>query len=114
MTNCQWCGEPHSADRLCERAQRGMTRRSFCFLFSAGVGAAALGVLPLPSAPTAVPLTLEFDYGSGWVVLSEELLKDSQIDMEKLFARGVADHMTNTISGYWDLIPKPGTLTFKV
>ena len=39
---CQWCGELHGADQLCQRAQRGMTRRSFCFLFGAGVAGLAL------------------------------------------------------------------------
>lgn len=39
---CRWCGDDHPADRLCEKAERGMTRRSFCFLFGAG-----LAVLPV-------------------------------------------------------------------
>jgi hypothetical protein len=40
---CRWCGEAHDVDRLCQRAQRGMTRRSFCFLFGAGVAAGLSG-----------------------------------------------------------------------
>lgn len=44
--NCHWCGEKHDTDQLCQRAQRGMTRRSFCFLFGAGIAGAML-----PSAP---------------------------------------------------------------
>lgn len=39
---CEWCGEEHGVDRLCHRAQRGMTRRSFCFLFGAGIIGAAV------------------------------------------------------------------------
>ena len=43
---CQWCDERHGADQLCQRAQRGMTRRSFCFLFGAGLAGAALATKP--------------------------------------------------------------------
>ncbi len=39
---CHWCGDEHRSDQLCQRAQRGMTRRSFCFLFGAGVAGAML------------------------------------------------------------------------
>lgn len=46
MSRCQWCGDTHAIDRLCQRAQRGMTRRSFCFLFGVGLAAAAV---PLPA-----------------------------------------------------------------
>jgi hypothetical protein len=42
MTTCQWCGDRHGADQLCAKAQRGMTRRSFCFLFGAGIAGVAL------------------------------------------------------------------------
>jgi hypothetical protein len=42
---CRWCGEAHGVDRLCQRAQRGMmTRRSFCFLFGAGLAATTAGL----------------------------------------------------------------------
>lgn len=40
---CNWCGDQHGADQLCQRAQLGMTRRSFCFLFGAGIVGATLG-----------------------------------------------------------------------
>src|SRR5687768_556440 len=43
MTRCQWCGDNHDVDKLCQKAQTGMTRRSFCFLFGAGIVGAALG-----------------------------------------------------------------------
>jgi len=49
---CSWCGEPHASDHLCQRATRGVTRRSFCFLFGAGIAAA---VLPLPTWAEATP-----------------------------------------------------------
>ena len=39
---CPWCGDRHGVDQLCQRAQRGMTRRSFCFLFGAGVAGAVV------------------------------------------------------------------------
>lgn len=39
---CHWCGDEHGVDQLCQRAQRGMTRRSFCFLFGAGIVGYAL------------------------------------------------------------------------
>lgn len=42
MPACSWCGDRHTNDRLCQRAQRGLTRRSFCFLFGAGVTGLAL------------------------------------------------------------------------
>ena len=42
MNTCNWCGDTHRSDQLCQRAQRGMTRRSFCFLFGAGIAGAAL------------------------------------------------------------------------
>ena len=47
MTLCQWCGDDHPIDKLCGRAQKGMTRRAFCFLFGAGAAAA----LALPKIP---------------------------------------------------------------
>lgn len=52
MTNCQWCGDEHGVDQLCQRAKRGMTRRSFCFLFGAGIAATALlgSAAPTPSS----------------------------------------------------------------
>ena len=49
MKSCPWCGERHASDRLC---QRGLTRRSFCFLFGAGIAAAAL---PGRAGPVALP-----------------------------------------------------------
>lgn len=62
MTLCPWCGDQHPADKLCSRAQRGMTRRAFCFLFGAGT-AAALALPKLPSfeqpwlgPPTGAPI----------------------------------------------------------
>jgi hypothetical protein len=82
---CRWCGEAHDVDRLCQRAQRGMTRRSFCFLFSAGVAAATASGLsgfwdraddPLfnvvPAGPTLylytdAKRTASYFYGSAWL-----------------------------------------------
>ncbi|MGE3845136.1 MAG: hypothetical protein AB7I50_26550, partial [Vicinamibacterales bacterium] len=46
---CPWCGDTHRTDQLCQRAQHGMTRRSFCFLFGAGVAGAVLLREPAPS-----------------------------------------------------------------
>lgn len=42
MNTCHWCGDQHGLTALCQRAQRGLTRRSFCFLFGAGVAGAML------------------------------------------------------------------------
>jgi len=42
MNTCQWCGDTHPADRLCQRASKTLTRRSFCFLFGAGIIGTAL------------------------------------------------------------------------
>ena len=50
---CRWCGDTHRSDQLCQRAERGMTRRSFCFLFGAGIAAALL---------PAQQLTLEVEW----------------------------------------------------
>lgn len=51
MNTCHWCGDRHGADQLCQRAKRGMTRRSFCFLFGAGIAGLAL---PAPPDPVVV------------------------------------------------------------
>jgi hypothetical protein len=60
MTTCRWCGGAHTVDQLCARAQRGMTRRSFCFLFGAGVTALTIpSLVPLPSPPG--PLAVGMD-----------------------------------------------------
>ena len=52
MTNCDWCGDTHDPTDLCQRAQRAVTRRSFCFLFGAGiVGAIAARAIQWPFDP---------------------------------------------------------------
>lgn len=65
---CGWCGERHPVDRLC---RRGMTRRSFCFLFGTGMVATALGVRPSPSPDVE------------WVWVTEEFVEDAAIDLSK-------------------------------
>lgn len=51
---CQWCGDVHEIDRLCARAQHGMTRRSFLFMAGAGLAAAAMPTLPNVERPFSV------------------------------------------------------------
>ena len=46
MAECYWCGDQHARDQLCQRAQRGLTRRSFCFLFGAGSAAVVTSGTP--------------------------------------------------------------------
>lgn len=58
MTRCRWCGDAHLVDRLCGQAQRGMTRRSFCFLVGGALAAAAL---PLKLAPVVPPYAVPPD-----------------------------------------------------
>lgn len=54
MTTCQWCGDTHRSDQLC---RRGMTRRSFCFLFGAGVAGLALAkAAPLYQFTAVTPM----------------------------------------------------------
>lgn len=49
---CSWCGDHHGVDRLCQRAQRGVTRRSFFGILSAGAaGAVIASVIPWTSQP---------------------------------------------------------------
>lgn len=51
VTLCPWCGDTHSPDRICQRAQRGTTRRSFCFLFGAGIAATYLPIVEIYRRP---------------------------------------------------------------
>src|SRR5262245_25319546 len=46
---CDWCGHPHPLAALCTKRplSRGVTRRSFIALFSAGI----VGALAAPSLP---------------------------------------------------------------
>jgi hypothetical protein len=53
---CEWCGERHAKEALCEKVKRkGMTRRSFLFL--GGVGLAAVTLMPdtLIHTPEQIP-----------------------------------------------------------
>lgn len=52
MNVCSWCGDTHGPTQLCQRAQRSLTRRSFCFLFGAGFVAALTPSLPCGIIPT--------------------------------------------------------------
>lgn len=52
MKTCHWCGDIHGPTQLCHRAQRGLTRRSFGFLFAAGFwGATAAHAIHWPFDP---------------------------------------------------------------
>ena len=61
-----------------------MTRRSFCFLFGAGLAATALGIRPSELSYTSVDLSTN---AGRFVHVSEELLRDCTIDIESLFHR---------------------------
>jgi hypothetical protein len=63
MNTCQWCGDRHGVDQLCQRAQRGMTRRSFCFLFGAGVAGAMLPTVEQPTMFMGRPIKFVDDLG---------------------------------------------------
>lgn len=89
MDVCRWCGEPHDTTRLCQKAQRGLTRRSFCFLFGAGVASVATGGLgsitpatnPILTSATLIEL---HKYAVHYVKISVELLRDSMIRAEEI------------------------------
>jgi len=99
--SCQWCGESHGADRLCQRAQRGMTRRAFCFLFGTGVGAAALGIAPEPKREQ---LVLDaYTYGSRTIRVSQELLADADALRHGQYFYGPAWLQTDA-SGVWSAV----------
>jgi len=71
MAACPWCGELHDGDQLCQRASRGLTRRSFCFLFGVGVGAMALGISPATESPglSLRPLPIDPSLFADWLEL---------------------------------------------
>lgn len=60
---CHWCGERHGVDQLCQRAQRGMTRRSFGFLFGAGLAASMMAIRGVEgvATPDTMATSLSFD-----------------------------------------------------
>jgi hypothetical protein len=80
---CPWCGVAHAADRLCQQAQRDMTRRSFCFLVGAGLAAAVVGIQPSVSY-ASVDLTT---HAPRVVSLSDELLRDCAVNLEDVLFR---------------------------
>jgi hypothetical protein len=100
---CEWCGECHAIDRLCQRAQRGMTRRSFCFLFGAGIAAASVGVGPSVDTLSYHTVDPHARPGFGLIHLSLELIEDAQIDLETLgFNRFLVDGKLHRLTGYWE------------
>jgi hypothetical protein len=56
---CPWCHDRHDLTALCQRAQRGMSRRSFLFLTATGVAGALLA--PAPAWPFQ-------EYGASFTV----------------------------------------------
>lgn len=76
---CDWCGDTHGSTSLCQRAQREMTRRSFCFLF--GVGIAGLTVTP--SLPQVGKLQMTF---VGQILLLNGELADLYLPTERAIA----------------------------
>ena len=73
---CEWCGDTHRSDQLCQRAQRGMTRRSFCFLFGAGV--AGLALAPQVHTFTEGVLTVPNDWASK-VAVTESIYSNATL-----------------------------------
>lgn len=90
MDVCRWCGEPHDTKRLCQQTQRGLTRRSFCFLFGAGVASVATGGLRTLATPakgwviSADQLVLDAYRVPVMIHMSEELLRDSMIRAQEI------------------------------
>ena len=97
---CEWCGDDHPVDRLCQRAQRGMTRRSFLWLFGAGVATGLVGGLPTGAIrlPNSAPLGLR-NASPDWalklmsavdvpfvrdVTVPRELMEDAPADLVTL------------------------------
>lgn len=94
MTVCNWCGDRHSIDQLCQRAQRGMTRRSFCFLFGAGIVGA---MLPAPEQSWT-----RRDV-ARWLRISDELLEESAIPFDQYVALGLRElNPPIRVTGYFD------------
>lgn len=74
MTTCQWCGDRHGVDQLCQRAQRGMTRRSFCFMFGAGVaGAMVAAAAPVEGWYVDAAGRLHVEQANQWTVITDSL-----------------------------------------
>lgn len=72
-----------------------MTRRAFCFLFGAGVGAAALGIVPTLQVRPLI------NYGHK-IIISRELLEDAAIDVSKWTLEGYRPDLHEyTFTGQW-------------
>lgn len=97
MNICRWCGDDHGVDKLCQRAQRGMTRRSFFGLL--GAGAAGLVLAPELSfvpPPAALPTLMPIPLGPSTVV-ARKLYRSSGNGVYKLIAV-IADNSTATFT----------------
>ena len=73
---CDWCGDTHRSDPLCQRAQRGMTRRSFCFLFGAGLAAAAISTTAAPVDHWYLDADgrLHVEQANEWIVIEDSII----------------------------------------
>jgi hypothetical protein len=103
-TTCSCCGDRHGVDQLCARAQRGMTRRSFCFLFGAGVAGLAIAgpVVAQASWPPTPSMTIAID----GVDISHYVLSIGNVDISDALREvdyfvGMKKKEPITISGYF-------------
>jgi hypothetical protein len=99
---CQWCGDEHDVGKLCQRAQRGMTRRTFCFLFGTGVGALSLGFVPsLPTPKTVARLTGE-DVARMLLAPADMIMTQTSVvfkfDFDDLVPKPISEKLS---SGFW-------------
>lgn len=97
---CKWCGDEHGVEQLCQRAQRGMTRRSFLFLTAAGVAGTIIAptlaetlqfthtVYPPPSG---VNVNLGQMVAETWNRIIGDSPGDNLFVEKKLFAKLFAD-----------------------
>lgn len=83
---CQWCGDRHGVDQLCAKAQRGMTRRSFCFLFGAGIA----GLTLAGQAPTYkfTGWTFAGETRPRYVSAGVDLAKGADVTAVRIYAGG--------------------------
>jgi hypothetical protein len=96
--SCDWCGDAHGPERLCGRAHKALTRRSFCFLFGAGMVGLGLGGEPTGIVPQGSILEIYGADGSLWYATEIKPIQ-SFLDITRL--PGLVP-VTATFSGVWD------------
>lgn len=88
---CEWCGHEHAREALCS-ARPKWSRRGFLAMFGAGVAGLAFGVPAPPSLGERI---------RRFVVVSEELIRDSAIPVERFVREELMKSMAQTMrSGF--------------